>query len=202
MARQEERREGTIRAIASAARRLFASRGFDATTIDDIAERAQVAKGAVYHHFSSKEEIFVRVLDEVQGEIAALPIPAAARRIRDPLDLIADGVLRYLLAASEPDRRRILLIDGPAVCGWQRWREIDAKYFGAATRAVVARALGERADEREVNALAHLILGSVMEAALVCASADDAGRAARDSARALRRLLEGLRSEDADRFRP
>ena len=198
MARQQERREATISAIKTAARRLFTARGFDATTIDDIAERAGVAKGAVYHHFPSKEELFVAVLDGVQEEIAALPVPAASRRIHDPIAVIADGVLRYLLAASEPERRRILLIDGPAVCGWRRWREIDSKYFGAGTRVVVRAALGPRATARDVDAVSHLLLGAVMEAALLCAVADDPRAEARTVVAALRRLLEGLRRDVAD----
>jgi AcrR family transcriptional regulator len=189
---QAERSAATIGAIERAARKLFAARGFEATSIDDIAARAGIAKGAVYHHFASKQEIFARVLDRVQGELAALPVPAASRRLTNPLDLIADAVLRYLLAASEPDVKRILLIDGPAVVGWQTWREIDAKYFGAGTRLAIAHVLGERASEREVDALAHLVLGAVMEAALVCASADDSRRAAREVTSGLRRLLEGL----------
>jgi len=190
---QAERSAATVEALERAARALFSGRGFEATSIDDIAARAGVAKGAFYHHFAAKEEIFVRVLDGVQAELAALPLPAASRRIADPLDRIADAVLRWLLAASEPERKRILLVDGPAVIGWQRWREIDAKYFGAGARAAVAGVLGEGASAREVEALAHLLLGAVMEGALVCASAPDPRRAARDVTAALRRLLGGLR---------
>lgn len=189
---QAERSEATIQAIERAARKLFASRGFDQTSIDDIAARAGVAKGAVYHHFASKAEIFTRVLDRIQGELAALPVPPASRRLTNPLDLIADAALRYLLAASEPDVRRILLIDGPAVVGWQKWREIDAKYFGAGTRAAIAHVLGAKAAERDVDALAHLVLGAIMEAALVCASAEDPAKTAREVTAGLRRLLEGL----------
>ena len=190
---QAERSAATVEALERAARALFSARGFEATSIDDIAARAGVAKGAFYHHFAAKEEIFVRVLDGVQAELAALPVPAASRRIADPLERIADAVLRWLLAASEPERKRILLVDGPAVIGWQRWREIDAKYFGAGARVALAAVLGERASAREVDALAHLLLGAVMEGALVCASAPDARRAAREVTAALRRLLAGLR---------
>ena len=190
---QAERSAATVEALERAARALFSAHGFEATSIDEIAARAGVAKGAFYHHFAAKEEIFVRVLERVQGELAALPVPAASRRLCDPLDRIADGVLRWLLGASEPARKRILLVDGPAVIGWQRWREIDAKYFGAAARAALAGVLGERAGAREIDALAHLLLGAVMEGALVCASAPDPRRAARDVTAALRRLLSGLR---------
>jgi AcrR family transcriptional regulator len=188
---QAERSEATIGAIERAARKLFAARGFDATSIDDIAARAGVAKGAVYHHFESKREIFTRVLDRIQGELAALP-PPTPRRGSGPLDRIAEAVLRYLLAASEPDTKRILLVEGPAVVGWAKWREIDAKYFGAATRAGVAHVLGPKVAERDVDALAHLVLGAIMEGALLCATAEDPEQTARDVTAALRRLLSGL----------
>src|SRR5215472_5507520 len=128
MSRQAERSAATIEAVAGAARKLFAAQGFEATSIDEIAARAGVAKGAVYHHFASKEAVFAHVLDGVQAELAALPVPAASRRLADPLDRTADAVLRYLYAASEPPMRRILLVDGPAVVGWRKWREIDDKY--------------------------------------------------------------------------
>ncbi len=189
---QSQRSSATIGAIEAAARKLFTSRGFEATSIDDIAARAGVAKGAVYHHFESKLEIFTRVLDQIQGELAALPAPPASRKRTNRLDLIADAVLRYLLAASEPERKRILLVDGPAVVGWQKWREIDAKYFGAATRFAIAAVLGEKAAERDVDALAHLVLGAIMEGALVCATAEDPKRTAREVTAGLRRLLDGL----------
>jgi AcrR family transcriptional regulator len=188
---QAERREATIGAIERAARKLFAARGFADTSIDEIAKRAGVAKGAVYHHFASKRELFTRVLDRVQGELAALP-PPPPRRGAEPVDLIADAVLGYLLAASESERKRILLVEGPAVVGWAKWREIDSKYFGAGTRAAVGLLLGAKAAEGEIEAVAHLVLGAVMEGALLCASAADARQTARDVTAALRRLLSGL----------
>ena len=192
MVRQAERSAATVEAIAAAARKLFAQKGFEATSIDEIAARAGVAKGAVYHHFASKEDVFALVLDTVQGELAALPPPPPSRRLASPVDFIADSILRYLLAASEPAVKRILLVDGPAAVGWQKWREIDAKYFGATARAAVAAALGGTPNEREVDALAHLLLGAVMEAALVCATAPDPKKTARELTAALKRMLRGL----------
>ncbi|MBS0471172.1 MAG: TetR/AcrR family transcriptional regulator [Proteobacteria bacterium] len=191
MVRQSERSNSTIGAILAAARRLFASDGFDAVSIDLIAARAGVAKGAVYHHFASKEEIFTRVLETVQAEIATAPVPAADRRIADPMDAIAAGTLRYLLAATEPGARRILLIDGPAVIGWQKWRAIDDRFFGAGARAALAFAL-KKAPE-SIDAEFHLVMGAVMEAALVCATAANPKKAARELSAGLLRMLEGLR---------
>jgi AcrR family transcriptional regulator len=192
MPSQADRRAATVATILTVARRLFAARGFDATSIDDIAEAAGVAKGAVYHHFASKEAVFLRVLDDVQAGIAAAPVPPEALQERDPAELIAAGVLGYLLAASEPDVRRVLLIDGPAVVGWRKWREIDDRYFGAGARIAMKRLLGEAAPAREVELMAHLLMGAVMEAAIICATAEDPQTTARELSSALRRMLLGM----------
>src|SRR5271154_342474 len=189
MIRQIDRSTATIAGILAAARELFADEGFEAASIDGIAARAGVAKGAVYHHFASKEEIFTRVLEDVQAEIAALPVPASTRALNDPVDVIAAETLRYLLAAADPSRKRILLIDGPAVIGWRKWREIDDRFFGAGARLAVKWLLGPEASDPEVNAITHLMMGAVMEAALVCATADDPGQAAQELSSALGRML-------------
>jgi AcrR family transcriptional regulator len=193
MIRQIDRSAATVADILTAARKLFATTGFDATSIDGIAAKAGVAKGAVYHHFDSKEEIFTRVLEDVQAEIAALPVPAATRAMADPLDMIAAETLRYLLAATEPSRKRILLIDGPAVIGWRKWREIDDRFFGAGAKAAMTHVLGAGAPAREIDAVTHLVMGAVMEACLVCATAPEPRKAARELSSGLRKMLEGLR---------
>lgn len=194
MNRQVERSSATIGAILAAAGKLFASRGFESTSMDDIAAQAGVAKGAIYHHFASKQEIFTQVLDGLQAEMAAAPIPASARQIPDVLDKIAAGVLRYLDAAMQPGVKRILFIDGPVVIGWSKWREIDDRYFAAGTKAALAHAFGQRVAPRELDALAHLVMGAVMEAALVCAKAEDPAKCAREHVAALRKLLQGPRT--------
>jgi AcrR family transcriptional regulator len=189
MTRQAERRETTTRAILDAARHFFAARGFAATSIDDIAERAGVKKGAVYHHFDAKEEIFARVFDEASIELAAL-IPPAARGGKNMLDQIGRGTFKYLTAIATDTYRQILLLDGPAVLGWQAWREVDARHFGLLMRAPLELALAGRSSEREIRALEHLIAGAVTEAALVCATSDNPRREARELTTALQTMLK------------
>jgi AcrR family transcriptional regulator len=194
MSTQAQRRAATVAAILASARTLFRTRGFESTSIDDIAEGAGVAKGAVYHHFDSKEAIFTRVLEMVQAEIQQTPLPPVSAT-SDLADRIAAGVEHYLLTASEPRFRRILLIDGPAVIGWRHWREIDDRYFGAGARMANTALLGPNASKAEVEALTHLIMGAVMEAALVCATSTDVKQTARELSGTLRRLLKGLSSD-------
>jgi len=192
MSSQAERRAATIAAILASARARFGVHGFEATSIDDIAESAGVTKGAVYHHFDSKEAIFAEVLEAVQAEILHTPPPPGAVADGDLADHIAAGVEHYLRTASAPPFRLILLIDGPAVLGWRRWREIDDRYFGAGARMTSAALLGPGASPVEIDALTHLVMGAVMEAAMVCATADDVDEAARSLSAGLRTLLKGL----------
>ena len=192
MVTQAERRAETIAAILVAARNLFGSQGFEKTSIDEIAAKAGVAKGAVYHHFASKEEIFARVLDEVQRSIATAPVPKSLLKLRDPIAQATAAVLRYLTDATQPGVKQILLIDGPAVLGWAKWREIDDHYFAAGARVAMGRLLGSKASASQIDAATHLLLGAVMEAALVCATAKDPKKTARELSAALGRMLEGL----------
>jgi len=188
MTSQAERRAATIAAIISAAGELFTARGFDAASIDDIADRAGVAKGAVYHHFESKEQIFVRVFEHMTAALASEVVAAAAAGT-SILDRFERGTLKYLTAIAGEKFRQVLLTDGPAVLGWEKWREIDARYFGGAMQAPMDRQRLAHLSVREIEAIGHLIAGAVSEAALVCATSVHRARAARDFTSALVRML-------------
>lgn len=190
MVRQSERSAATIGVILDAARKLFTEKGFQDTSVDDIAEAAGVTKGAVYHHFDSKIDLFTEVLEAIQRELAALP-PPASRRGAKPPERIAAAVHGYLIGSTHPSRRRILLIDGPAVIGWRKWREIDYRIFGAGARAGLAAWL-TAADEAQIDVATHLLMGAVTEAALVCATAPSREKAAQHFTTAVSRMLEGL----------
>ena len=100
MAKQAERRAATTEAILKAGRRLFGERGFAATTIDDIADAAQVAKGAVYHHFATKEAVFEAVFDSVSRDLVA-DIERAIRSERDVLAAMVAGTQHYFAACAK-----------------------------------------------------------------------------------------------------
>jgi AcrR family transcriptional regulator len=188
MTTQARRSAATITAILAAARALFRERGFAAASIDEIAARAGVAKGAVYHHFDSKELIFARVFEQMTAELAAR-LARSPRRGPDLLARIGQGCFRYLKLIAGDEFRQILLLDGPAVLGWGRWREIDARYFGETVRAPLQAELSGRVSPGEIDALGHLIAGALTEAAMVCAVSHDRTRAARDLAATLSRML-------------
>ena len=167
MVKQAERREATRGAIIRAATTLFGRNGFAATTVDELAEKAGVAKGAVYHHFATKEVLFEAVFEAVSQEVSA-QVATAARKAPDLLASIGMGTKAYFKICSEGATGRIILGDGPQVLGWQRWREIDSRHFGA-------------------------VFPHILEAAVACANSKTPKETGRRHAEALDRLLAGLR---------
>src|SRR5882724_5926301 len=173
MAKQAERRAATTEAILRAGRRLFGERGFAATTMDDIAEAARVAKGAVYHHFATKEAVFEAVFEQVSLDLVS-DLDRISRAENDPLAAMAAGTQGYFAACAKGPTGQIILRDGPAVLGWERWREIDAKHFGGKFPRALAAAMDAGLIARQpVEPLARLLLGAVTEAAVACAGRSD-----------------------------
>jgi AcrR family transcriptional regulator len=193
MATQAERRAATIESILSAGRRLFGERGFAATTMDDIAEQARVAKGAVYHHFATKEALFEAVFDQVSHALVQ-ETDRAVRTEKDVLAAMVAGTQHYYAACAKGPTGQIILRDGPAVLGWERWREIDAQHFGGKIPRALTAAMDAGLIARQpVEPLARLLLGAVMEAAVACAGRSDVLKAGNEYARAFKSLLDALR---------
>jgi len=196
MATQAERREATIGAIEQAAQRLFEIRGFADTTVDDIAAAAGVAKGAFYHHYQSKESVFTQVLERTQAALVR-EIAAVAAKGANPVAMLRLGLRAYMEACERPGVRQVLLLDGPVVLGWMRWRAIDDKYFGEMTRRSIAAALGPNAPAIHVRAVTALISGAFAEAAMTSAANSAPRLKAKDLAAAMDLLLQGLESPTA-----
>jgi AcrR family transcriptional regulator len=193
MATQAERRAATIESILKAGRLLFGERGFAATTIDDIAEQARVAKGAVYHHFATKEAVFAAVFDQVSRALVQ-EIDRAVRTEKDVLAAMVAGTQHYFAACAKGSTGQIILRDGPAVLGWERWREIDAQHFGGKIPRALEAAMDAGLIARQpVEPLARLLLGAVTEAAVACAGRPDVLKAGNEYTRAFKSLLEALR---------
>jgi AcrR family transcriptional regulator len=193
MATQADRRAATQGAILKAARKLFGEAGFQATTMDDIASAARVAKGAVYHHFKTKEDVFEAVFEEVSRDLVA-EIAKVSRAEKDVLVAMAAGTQHYLAACAKGATGQIILRDGPAVLGWERWREIDAKHFGGKIPRALEVAMERGLIARQpVEPLARLLLGAMTEAAVACAGAGDIRKAGAEYSRAFRSLLEAMR---------
>jgi AcrR family transcriptional regulator len=193
---QAERTSATRRALLDAAREQFAERGFAGTGREQVAAAAGVSRGALYHHFGTKEGLFRAVVEELEAGLAE-QVAEAAMAGADPVEELRRGCLAFLDACMEPAVRRIVLLEAPVVLGWDAWREIDARYGLALVRSGLAGALDEVGlDPAAVDPLAHLLLGALNEAALLVATADDPVRARDEVGRTVTLVLDRLLRRD------
>lgn len=189
---QAERSEATVHDLVQVARRLFAERGFAATSIEDIVRAAGVTRGALYHHFSSKTDVFRAVFEDLERELAARSVEAAHGK-RDPWKQMEAGCMAFLDISTDPGIQRIALLDGPAVLGWAAVREIELRYTLALWRAALEEAMAQgKLGRRPIEPLAHLLFGALSEGAMMAARADDPDRAMRDLKREVRGMLRAL----------
>jgi len=188
---QAERLAATRGALLAAARMLFAEQGYEAAATEEIVRRAQVTRGALYHHFADKRALFDAVASEVAREIAQRI--EAATPMTDPLQALLAGSMAFLDACLDPAARRIYLVDAPSVLGWHRWREIDAPHGVRSLREGVRTMLAGRTNEAlAVEPTTFLLSGALNEAALWIAEAADEKAARRDMERTVRILIERL----------
>lgn len=189
-----EQRRATISALVGAARELFAQQGYAGVGTEEVVQRAGVTRGALYHHFPrGKEQLFQAVLVQVSAETTQA-IAQKAAAAADPWDELVIGIDAFLDACTTPDMQRIVLIDGPAVLGWDLWRAIDAEHgLGLLEQAVQQAMDAGRMLPQPARAVAHVLLGALDEAAMVVARADDPVVARAEMGRTVRHLLEGLR---------
>jgi AcrR family transcriptional regulator len=191
---QAERSEATRDALIEAARALFAARGYAEVGTEEIVRAAGVTRGALYHHFGGKRDLFEAVYERVEAELAErISAGALASGTTAPLDAMRAGAEMFLRACTEPEAQRIALLDGPSVLGWDRWREIAAEHGlglieGTLQAAVEAGAI----PEQPVRPLAHLLMGALDEAAMLVARAEDPERMRAEIGRTLDSLILAL----------
>ncbi|GFH37276.1 TetR/AcrR family transcriptional regulator [Streptomyces pacificus] len=194
MATQEERKRATRRKIMDAAGDLFAHRGIEATTTEALLSAAGVSRGAMYHHFDSREDLVAAVYEE---EAAAAIARAAAR---EPGGLSARerllaGCLAWLDEVSRPGVARILIEDGPAALGWRRCRRIEEQYsLGRLTAALRWAVDTGEIRVASVELTARLMNAVLAEAALIVIAVNDQAEVRADVEATLRALLSGLAS--------
>ncbi|NYH50655.1 MULTISPECIES: TetR/AcrR family transcriptional regulator [Nocardiopsis] len=188
-ARQRER---TRRVLLREARRLFAEHGYGGVGLARIVADSAVTKGALYHHFEGKPDLFRAVLEEVQAEVADA-VARAADAHQDPWERLTTGCRAFLTASTAPDVRRIMLMDGPAVLGWSTWRALDeAASARHLTEALTDLVRAGVLRPQPIAPLAHLLSGAMNEAALWLAEADGPADL-EDVWAALSRMLESQR---------
>jgi AcrR family transcriptional regulator len=191
--RKLEQSQATRAALIKTARKLFARNGYADTDIETVARRTRVTRGALYHHFKDKQDLFSAVFDLEEQALTSMVAQAAGTEAA-PFDGMLAGCNAFLDACLDPAVQRIVLIDALAVLGWDRWREIDAKYNLSLVMAALQAAMDQGVIARgPVESLAHLLMGAITEAAIFIAHADDKPAARREVGENVAQLLAGLR---------
>ena len=185
--------EATRSALVKTARRLFAKHGYAGVSIEDIVTRARMTRGALYHHFADKADLFREVLEAVMSDVLEHVKTAAMAQGRPEKHLEA-GIEAMLDATMDPAVQRILLIDGPSVVGWDAWREMEeAHALGMIRRALEAAMDADYLEHQPLDYIAPIVLSAVYEASFQIARAGDIRRARREAGQTMARLLMGLR---------
>jgi AcrR family transcriptional regulator len=194
-ARRAEHAADTRESLLAAARRLFAAQGFDGTGTEQIVAEARVTRGALYHHFRDKADLFRAVMAEAAGEVATRLIDEQlAAEATSPLTEIRDGVSAFLDVCVGGDFQRIVLVDGPRVLGADAWEELVDRYGRTILEEWLNRAAAAGdLDAVPVRALARLLIAMLTEASLVIARAVDPAAERAALGEVLDRILTGLR---------
>ncbi|HEV3475218.1 MAG TPA: TetR/AcrR family transcriptional regulator [Actinomycetota bacterium] len=190
---QPERSEATQRALVESARQLFASEGYPETQLDDVVRAAGVTKGALYHHFQGKADLFGAVFEHEQRRLAKV-VSEAYHRQREPWKGFFAGCRALLEANLDPGTQRITLLDAPSVLGWEQMREIQSKYCLRLVKEGLQQAIAEgQIASRPIEPIAHLVVGAIFEGSMMVARADDQRAAAKRLLAELRTLLDAFR---------
>ncbi|MRH93121.1 TetR family transcriptional regulator [Nocardia sp. SYP-A9097] len=186
---QAERSASTRGAVLRAARELFGQYGYGAVSTVAVAESAGVSRGALYHQFSEKRELFEAVFEDLERDLVqVIGSAVAGARTDDPVASLIVGCLAWLQASTAPEVQRIALLDAPAVLGWSRWREIELHHtIGLVENALAGAIAAGRIRAQPVRPLALVIVGALDEAAQLLANSADG-----EDAAAIRSVIEQL----------
>ena len=191
---QLERSAATQGALLSAARRLWGQRGYAAVSTPEIAETAGVTRGAMYHQYANKTELFVAVLEAVETDVierlTADVIAANPSTPSETLHITADAWLRV---AVEPEVRQLVLLDAPSILGWGGFREISQRFGLGMTEQLLSAAIeaGELRPQ-PTRPLATIVIAALDEAAMIIANAADPVREGHEVHAVIHDLIDGL----------
>lgn len=192
-----ERSQATRSRLVDAARELFATRGYGGVAMEEVVAAAGVTRGALYHHFRDKRDLFRAVYEAVEDEILGVTVQRLAGAA-GPWEELVGGVRAYLDACEDPRIARIALVDAPSVLGWGEWREIGNRHALGLVTAALSAAMDAGAIRRaDVDRLAHLLLAALAEAALLVGNAADPATARDEVEATVIGLLSGLRTPSA-----
>ena len=191
---REEQAVATRTELLRVARELFAARGYADVGTEEIVRAAHVTRGALYHHFADNRDLFRAVHAQLADELLA-QIVAQTAGSADALEALTRGMRAFLDICEDPAVMRISHLDAPVVLGWAEWREVDAAHWlGVLTMALQEAMDAGLLERRDVQPLAHMLMGAMVEASMMIANAADPAAARAEVEGPLLALLEGLRA--------
>jgi AcrR family transcriptional regulator len=191
--KQEQRSAATQAKLLDAARALFGERGYAGVGTEEIVRAAGVTRGALYHQFKDKEQLFEAVFEAVEAETTQRIANEALEGATNPVAALRAGARAFLEVCAEPAVERIVLLDAPAVLGWERWREIGLRHgLGLVAGTLQAGIDAGLIAPQPATPLAHVLIGALDESALYVARAEDPEAARAEVVGVLDRMIDGL----------
>ena len=199
---RDRQAEATRQLLVGVARGLFAERGFAETSIEEIIQRAGVARGALYHHFAGKDALFLAVYEAVQSDMASR-VTTAALAIGEPWGAARAGLSAFLDACLEGEFRRIVIIDSVAVLHKDVWADPIERIELPMLRAVLSPLVESNVlPGLTAEPLVHVALGGLYGAALYIARSPDPRAAQAEADAVVDTIMRGLRAGLAGAARP
>jgi AcrR family transcriptional regulator len=190
------RAEATRQALLTSARSLFGDKGYAATSVDEVVKHAGVTKGALYHHFKDKDQLFRAVVEAVKLEVTQSAASSYFKAFEgaDPLETVHHTCVAVIDAHLDPAVQRITILDARSVLDASVRRELDARYEVALLRGAFRGAMRSGlVDRQPIITLAHVVAGALTEGCALIAEADDKETARAEVVEVISRLLDGLR---------
>lgn len=194
--RRAEYSAATKRSLVAAATRQFTVQGYSSTSLDSIVAEAKVTKGALYHHFSGKQAVFEAVFERIE-QVAAKRVRRAATQADDPWEQALAGLRTFLDVVQDPAYQRIVIREGPAVLGHERFREQVERSSYATVSDIVRAVLHEHAPEVDtamVDTFSTIFFGAMSAAGESVSSAEDPKAAGVRVETAIGFILDGMRT--------
>ncbi|WP_275295745.1 MULTISPECIES: TetR/AcrR family transcriptional regulator [unclassified Amycolatopsis] len=194
--------ESTRSALVDSAVELFTKRGYAGTSLDEVAKRARVTKGALYHHFSGKQALFEAAFEQVESLVYDR-LQKIMTGDGEPWDRAMGGLQAFIRSCLDPSYQRIAIHEGPVVMGWERWREAEEQSsFGLVRSGLQLLVDAGEVEPVPVDLTARLLFGALSSAATEIAGAADPKKVGAEIEDVITRMLSRLRRPAGHEERP
>jgi AcrR family transcriptional regulator len=191
MTRRDRNPEATRRDILAAGHEIFSQQRYSDVSGMHICNHAGVTRGALQHHFGSKLGLFIAVFEALQQGVT-LQITDAISQKRGPWEQARAGVAAFLDACTRPAYQTVVLKEGPAAIGWERWRELDTDYYAHLVRALIDMLAPAGLGDRASAMLAATMRGTLTELSFEIAQSNNKALARQEALAVIDRLLSKL----------